>query len=271
MVFQVKGKSAIVTGGASGIGEALVKRLATLGVFVTVVDRNADLGNRVVNALVKQYGPHFQFVKADVSSRQDMLEVFKQTKARFGKVDIVVLNAGIDENIDYLRDETDPWANIFPVNVHGVLLGTRMAVAEFTKQKTPGVISITASMAGLYPQEYGPVYAASKGAVVHFVRGLSLSTAKLTPKVRVNCVCPGVVLTPLLFEGRGRPDSPTHQPSLMQMPPTPIETVVDAHMRAIEDEGLNGEAIRAASGKRGPELVKFQQVKTVALSGIAKL
>lgn len=184
---------AIVTGGGSGLGYALVQRFITEGARVGVLERS-PVG---VANLSAEFGDSVVVVEGDVSRFADNVAVVAQTVARFGRLDTFIGNAAIwdfstrlvdvpEERLDSLFDE------VFHINVKGYLLGARAAVVELAK--TGGSVILTISNAGFYAGGGGPFYTASK----HAVRGLITELAfEFAPKVRVNGVAPGGMLTDL--------------------------------------------------------------------------
>lgn len=189
--------AAIITGGGSGLGRALVDRFVAEGANVGVLERSAEKADK----LRAEFGDAVVVVEGDVASYRDNVEVVTQTVARFGRLDTFVGNAGIwdfgtrlvdmpEDSLDALFDE------MFHINVKGYLLGARAAVRELAR--TGGSVILTASNAGFYAGGGGPLYTASK----HAVRGLITQLAfEFAPKVRVNGVAPGGMLTDLRGPG----------------------------------------------------------------------
>lgn len=187
------GKVAIVTGGASGIGLATVKRFAAEGASVVIVDRNADLGEVAAKEV------DGRFVSADVGSADDWRAVVGEAESAFGGIDIAYLNAGVttgEADITKLTDEQ--YDRIMGANVDGVVLGLRATVPPIEK-RGGGSIVATASLAGLIAFALDPIYTMTKHAVVGMVRGVA---PQLQAKnITINAVCPGVVATPLVGDG----------------------------------------------------------------------
>ena len=186
-------KVALVTGGASGLGRAIVERFVREGARVAILDRARDRSE----ALVSQLGSNVASTVGDVTSLTDNRRAVEETVKRFGRLDCFVGNAGIwdfnlplvdlpDERIGAAFDE------LFGINVKGYLLGAKAAYRELAK--TRGCIIYTVSNAGFYPCGGGPLYTASKHAVVGLIRQLAY---ELAPKIRVNGVAPGAIPTDL--------------------------------------------------------------------------
>lgn len=186
-------RTAIITGGGSGLGRALVERFITEGASVGVLERNRDKAE----SLRHEWGSRIQVVVGDVTSYADNAAIVSETVAKFGRLDTFISNAGV---WDYSRSlaEMDPaeisaaFDEMFDINVKGCLLGAKAALQELLKSR--GSVIATISNAGFYTGGGGPMYTASKHALVGVVRQLAYEFA---PKVRVNAVAPGGMLTEL--------------------------------------------------------------------------
>ena len=184
----LEGQSALVTGGASGLGLAIVERFLAEGANVTVLDRNAEALERLTARLGS-----IEAVAGDVRVLADNRRAVDAAVARFGKLDTLVANAGIwdfnvplvdlpDDRIDAAFDE------IFGILVKGYLLGAKAALPALVRAR--GSIVFTLSNAAYYPGGGGPLYTAAKHAGVGLVRELAY---ELAPHVRVNAVAPGLI------------------------------------------------------------------------------
>lgn len=183
----------LVTGGGSGLGRALVKRFLDEGAKVAVLESSAARAE----TLRTDFGGAVEAVVGDVTVYADNARAVAQTVARFGRLDTFIANAGIFDFFQPLSQyEGDSLGAAFDeliaVNVKGGLLGARAALPELVK--TRGSIIFTISNAGFYPGGGGPIYTASKHALVGLVRQLA---HELAPKVRVNGVAPGGMKTNL--------------------------------------------------------------------------
>ena len=189
----LEGKVALVTGGASGLGRAIVERFREEGARVAILDRSRERSEE----LAKRLGPNVAATIGDVTILSDNQRAVAETVKRFGRLDILVGNAGIwDFNMSLVDLPDDRIAQgfdeLFSVNVKGYLLGAKAAYRELAK--TRGSIIYTVSNAGFYPCGGGPLYTASKHAVVGLIRQLAY---ELAPKIRVNGVAPGAIPTDL--------------------------------------------------------------------------
>jgi 2,3-dihydroxy-2,3-dihydrophenylpropionate dehydrogenase len=193
MSGALRGQSAIVTGGASGLGRAIVERFIAEGARVTVLDRNAA----GLAALQEQYGENVETVTGDVRVLDDNRRAVDAAQRRFGVLDSFIGNAGIwDFNValvDLPDDRLDEaFDEVFGVNVKGYLLGAKAAAPALVR--SAGSIVFTLSNAAFYPAGGGPLYTASKHAGHGLVRQLAY---ELAPRVRVNAVAPGIIPTDL--------------------------------------------------------------------------
>ncbi len=187
MLGDLKGKRAIVTGGATGIGLAIASRLAEAGVRVAI----ADLDGPAARAAAEKIGGLAGDI--DVRSRTSVERSFTALTAALGGLDILCANAGVS-TMNAVVDLTDAeWDFNFDVNIRGVFLTNQWAVRHFLKQAIKGVIVNTASLAGKAGAPLLAHYSASKFAVLGFTQSLAREVA--AQGIRVNCVCPGLVKT----------------------------------------------------------------------------
>jgi NAD(P)-dependent dehydrogenase (short-subunit alcohol dehydrogenase family) len=187
------GQVALVTGGGSGIGRAIVERFIEEGARLGVVERVAAR----VEQLQKDFGKAMVAVQGDVTRLEDNNRAVQETVNAFGQLDIFVGNAGIFDDFRALADVPEEklgaaFDELFGVNVKGYVLGAKAALSELLK--TDGCMVFTASVAGLNSGGGGALYTASKHAVVGLIRQLAV---ELGPKIRVNGVAPGGTRTDL--------------------------------------------------------------------------
>ncbi|HCB34593.1 MAG TPA: polyketide synthase [Acidimicrobiaceae bacterium] len=189
---EFAGKVAIVTGSSSGIGEEVVRRLAALGAEVTV---NSSSSVEAGTALADELGDAARYQQGDVSVEDDCIALVRDTVAAFGRLDIVVNNAGYTKliphhDLDAVDDEV--FRRILDVNVMGTWYLSRAAVPALRETGDGNIVNIT-SVAGLRQVGSSIPYAVSKAALNHMTR---LLANVLGPEIRVNAVAPGLVVTP---------------------------------------------------------------------------
>ncbi|MEZ0541580.1 SDR family NAD(P)-dependent oxidoreductase [Fibrella arboris] len=191
-LFNLTGKSAIITGGSKGLGLAMAAGLASAGANVMLVNRNAGEGAQAANELSQQYGTTILSFPADITNQQQTEAMAQAAIDAFGQIDILINSAGI--NIRGAIDELTPaeFNKVMEVNVNGTWLCCR-AVTPFMKQVGSGKIINLASTLGLVGLANRTPYTASKGAVVQMTRALALELAPFN--VNVNAICPGPFLT----------------------------------------------------------------------------
>lgn len=192
--MEIAGKSAVVSGGGSGIGRAAVIELVRRGARVIVADID-EAGGRETVDLAGAAGGIAIFRKCDVTRTEDLAGAFAAAADHFGSFDIACNNAGIAGE-DLFADETGAWTRVVDINLVAVIDATRIAVRELRRAGRGGVIVNTASMGGLLPMPNAPVYAATKAGVVNFTRSLAYLAEE--DGIRVNAICPTFTDTPLV-------------------------------------------------------------------------
>jgi len=185
---------ALVTGGASGLGKAIATRLAAEGASVIITDLRADLGGSVAT------DSGFTFLEHDVRDEEQWKRVIAQIEGRFRRLDILVNNAGILGSMRATSPEETSladWRSIFAVNVEGVFLGCRAALASMRRTHRGSIINIS-SMADRLATPHATAYGASKAAVRQLTLSVAQHCAEQELNVRCNSVHPGMIRTPLL-------------------------------------------------------------------------
>lgn len=192
---RVDGKVAVVTGGSKGIGKATAHLLAKEGAKVAVTDIADDKGKEVVDDINKS-GGEAEYYHLDVAKEADVKECFGKVKDKFGKIDVLVNNAGIagPDKPTHEIDE-DEWNKLLDVNVNGVFLCTKHAI-PYMKEAGGGSIINLSSIYGIVSAPDIPAYHASKGAVRMMSKTDALYYAD--DNIRVNSVHPGYIWTPLV-------------------------------------------------------------------------
>jgi len=230
MTDVLKDKVAIITGGTNGIGESVAKRFIQEGAKVTVLGRSLSK----LDKLQEELGGNLLAIQGDVASLQSQKECVEKTVNTFGKLDVFISNAGVfdgfvslqqlpEENID------EAFSTIFDTNVKGGILGVKAAYKEL--EKTKGNIIFTTSNAGFYPNGGGPIYTASKHAIVGLVRELAF---ELAPHIRVNAVSPGgtdtnIKAIPALQESVNEIDAETRNKFIASRNPLQIAQKSEDH------------------------------------------
>ena len=193
--MEVKNKIVIVTGAGSGIGKATAIHFAKHGATVVVSDRKSESANKVVQLIVKEGGTALQ-IEADVTNFEAVENLVAQTVKEFGRLDVIVNNAGIGPNLLRTHEATlQDWNQVIAVNQTGVFYCMKVALGQFLKQGGGNIINI-ASLAGLKASPNNISYSASKFAVVGMTKSVAMEYA--TKNIRVNAVCPGYTESALL-------------------------------------------------------------------------
>jgi len=192
---RLEGKVAIITGGASGIGAATVKLFLQHGAKVIIADVQDALGHSLCKTFSTNTPIHY--LHCDVTSDSDVKNVVEAAITKYGKLDIMFNNAGIsgDSNRSIAESDEEDFKRVFDVNVYGAFLGSKHA-ARFMVPAKRGVILFTSSIASLLGGETAHAYAVSKHAVVGLMKNLCVELGQ--HGIRVNCVCPGGIPTPML-------------------------------------------------------------------------
>jgi NAD(P)-dependent dehydrogenase (short-subunit alcohol dehydrogenase family) len=194
MTERLAGKVAIVTGGASGFGRATSILFAAEGASVVVADRDKDGGVETVRT-ISDKGGEAAFVLGDVSEKSSADAIVGETVARYGKLNVLVNNAGIAQTAETNRSWDAPeeqWDRVIRVNLRSVYVCSRAAIPSMVAAGTGSIINIASIAASV--SVGGSAYAASKGGMLSYTRHVAV---ELAPTVRVNCVSPGFMRTPM--------------------------------------------------------------------------
>lgn len=194
--MSFEGKVVLITGASSGIGAGAAIHLSRLGASVAIVGRDAEKLNHVTQQIHEAGSPEPLEIIADLTT--DAERIICETIDRFGKLDVLVNNAGILINSGEILDNLEVFDRTMNVNVRSVLQLTKLALPYLEESK--GNIVNTSSILGSVAFPSGIAYAMSKAAIDHFTRCAALDLA--SKGIRVNAVCPGIVITPL-FETMG--------------------------------------------------------------------
>lgn len=230
---RLKGRVALITGGASGIGEATVRLFVEEGASVILADIQDDRGGRLAGELGSRAG----YLHTDVSREADVQAAVDETCKRFGRLDCIFNNAG-DAGVGRRIEEipVEGFDETMGVLVRGVFLGIKHAARVMKKQGSGSIIS-TASVAGLRTG-FGPhTYSAAKAAVIHLTHSVAMELGE--SGVRVNCICPGGIATPIFGKSMGL--SPERAEEVI-----PLMKGVLENFQPIKRTGLPDDIARAA-------------------------
>jgi NAD(P)-dependent dehydrogenase (short-subunit alcohol dehydrogenase family) len=259
MAGRLEGKVAVITGGASGMGRATALRFLAEGARVVVADLNDATGKEFLEtAAADGHARDVRFIRTDVAEEADVAAMIGHAVSEFGRVDVVFNNAGLGGAFGPVTDlEVEDWDFTFAVLVRGVFLGIKHGARAMKRQGDGGSIINTASVAGLSGGAGPLCYSAAKAAVVNLTRSASLELAP--DKIRVNAICPGGILTPLIH--RGSPDAA--RPRMKELQPWPEvgegEHIAGAALFLSSDDArfVTGEALVVDGGltAAGPNLI----------------
>jgi 3(or 17)beta-hydroxysteroid dehydrogenase len=204
---RVEGKVAIVTGAASGIGRATASLLAKEGAKVVVADINEADGKKVAEE-IKSEGGEAVFIKHDVASENSWSEVVKKTLSQFGRLDILVNDAGVQLIKEIEKTSLEEWRRLMSVNLDGVFLGTKHAIGAM-KKSGGSIINISSAVGIIGTADDTAAYSASKGAVRLFTKAAALEFSKAGHdyNIRVNSVHPGVIETAMTAAMKAHDDA----------------------------------------------------------------
>jgi NAD(P)-dependent dehydrogenase (short-subunit alcohol dehydrogenase family) len=233
--MDLEGKTALVTGAGSGIGRATAILLAQKGASVLVADIDETAGQGTTKMIASTRG-RAAFVKCDATREGEIEKAIRNAAELWGSLDVMFNNAGILTGAPaFPETPAAQWSRVVQLNFWAVIRGTQAAI-ESMKGSGGGVIVNTASMAGVNPWPMDPVYSATKGGVVFFTKALAWLAS--SDNIRVNCVCPTLVETPLLTDA-----SDLRIQDLTRITRLKPDHVAKAVLRLIEDEGLAGKAL----------------------------
>jgi NAD(P)-dependent dehydrogenase (short-subunit alcohol dehydrogenase family) len=193
-LLSLQGRVAMVTGAASGIGRGIAIRLAEMGAVVIVLDRNSDGGKETVSMITQLRG-EASFLSCDVASQEECRQAVKRAIEAHGRIDILCNNAGITVRKNILALDEKEWDAVLDVSLKSVYLLSREVIPHM-KRNAGGVIINIGSGWSLKGGPKAAAYCAAKGGVLNLTRAMAIDHGK--DNIRVNCVCPGDVDTPML-------------------------------------------------------------------------
>src|SRR5579863_1536666 len=253
VAMRLQGKVAIVTGGGSGFGEGIAKRFAEEGARVVVNDIDEKGGRRVTAEIEGAQGQGAaHFLRADVSLDADVARLVRDSLARYGRLDIVVNNAGVThKNGSMLEVSEADFDRVFAVNVKAIYLAAKHVVPVLRRQGG-GVIINTASTAGLRPRPGLVWYNGSKGAAIIITKAMAVELAP--DKIRVNALCPVAGDTPLLASFMGADTPENRKKFIASIPLGRLSTPRDIANAALylasdEAEFITGVALEVDGGR----------------------
>jgi NAD(P)-dependent dehydrogenase (short-subunit alcohol dehydrogenase family) len=200
MPGRLDGKVALITGGANGIGRATVLRFLAEGARVVAADLNEVTGRELLDLAARAgHASRVRFLRTDVAQEADVEAAVKRAVSEFGRLDCVFNNAGVAGAFGPITHvSAEDWDYTFAVLVRGVFLGIKHG-ARVMKAQGGGSLISTASVAGLSGGDGPQAYSAAKAAVINLTRAAAVELAP--DKIRVNAICPGAILTPLIHRG----------------------------------------------------------------------
>jgi len=194
--MRLDGKVALITGGTSGIGSATAMRFVKEGAAVAITGRNSDRGEEVVSA-IQAIGGEALFIRSDVRIAADCRNAVEQTLERFGKIDILFNNAGVFHPRTLPECTEEEWDETIDSSLKGAFLMSKYTLPSMIKRGSGSIIH-TSSGWGILGGSGAASYCAAKGGLIVMAKAMAIDHGP--QGIRVNCVCPGDVLTPMLHD-----------------------------------------------------------------------
>ncbi|MBA7494763.1 3-oxoacyl-[acyl-carrier-protein] reductase FabG [subsurface metagenome] len=191
----LKGKVAIVTGGARGIGKVIARKFAEEGAHLVIVDVNKEIDKTA--ELIKSFGAQVLSFMADISRSDQVKKIMEKTLENFGSVDILVNNAGVLYQAPLMEIKEKEWDKVMEVNLKGTFLCTQAVARDMIPKRSGKIINIS-SVSAIIPGSGMAAYCTSKAAILQFTRVVALELAP--HKICVNAVCPGTTETKMVTD-----------------------------------------------------------------------
>jgi NAD(P)-dependent dehydrogenase (short-subunit alcohol dehydrogenase family) len=213
--MRLEGKVAIITGAGGGMGRAAARLFAKEGAKVVIAEWKEDLGKEA-EAEIRQDGHEAMFIKTDVSQEEDVGRLVHETVDKFGTIDVLFNNAGIGYGSAYkmgsiLETPLTDWNGVLSINLNGVYLVSKYVVPVMIKQNSGSIVN-NSSMNGLIGNVgTSDAYTAAKGGIIALTRVMAADYGKYN--IRVNCICPGPIETPMLAPALLNPERVKHYQS----------------------------------------------------------
>ena len=192
--MRLEGKVALITGGTSGIGRATAIRFSGEGAAVAITGRNAERGEQVVKDIVENGGEAL-FIRSDVRNAEDCHQAVEQTLERFGKIDVLFNNAGVFHPKSVPDCTEEEWDETIDSSLKGAFLMSKYTLPSMIERGSGSIIH-TSSGWGILGGDKAAAYCAAKGGLIVMAKAMAIDHGP--DGIRVNCVCPGDVLTPML-------------------------------------------------------------------------
>jgi len=191
---RLKNKNVLITGGTSGFGFAIADLFLLEGANVVITARRKEKGTNAENKLRSNTKGNIKYIQCDIINENEVKKLINKITFDYKKIDVLINNAGSMtlEEFENISEET--WDRIMNVNLKGCFLITKHMVPFMIKNKKGSIINIS-SILGLVGKGYNPLYSASKGGVTLLSKSLALRYAKYN--IKVNCICPGTIITEL--------------------------------------------------------------------------
>lgn len=191
--FSLAGKTAIITGASSGLGEAIARAFAEVGAKVVVASRQLEKLERIA-ADIRSCGQEAMAIKVDIATADEVQKMVERTISEFGAIDILVNNAAIGISKNLVDTTEEEWDTILNTNLKGTYLCCKIVGRQMIKKEKGKIINIS-SIYGIIGVSRQAAYSTSKGGIVQLTRSLALEMARY--KINVNCIAPGLFFSPI--------------------------------------------------------------------------